>query len=665
MDKIPNEKDVIDEATKKLILLEKREEKYKKFYEPIKQKEKTLLKIEENLQKKISNNIKNKIGLEDKSLDKIQKILFAISKLNSSNIAYLDSQISEKNEIEIQTEENDYNLLVQKVNILEKDKENFLNEKSEFIKENEILKKQNNDLKNEIEKYLKENSFLKNSINELNNFKNNSDKTFQNLKNENSKLQIQIIELQKTIDELSKIKKQFEEKIEVDLQNKKELMKNIFFSKKQMNSPFIYLLETHQLNSMFPYLSIEDICNFKISNKKINHSFTNSILNLKNFYISIIKKKNEKINSLKKYDIKKAYLIKIPKLEQLINEYVLLNKIPGLELKNTIGKCLNFLNKDVKIPLGFNPSKLKSKNQNPNNQNEQKSEQVNNQGYGYNFFSGITNMFSYGNKQTKNENKSTNKNISLNNSRGGSFSSTNGTIVSQDLIQQNLNEYDEQLIKDLNNNDIGINSLYEFDFQTAEDIKMFLNKFLKYEFPVEKLTAFIRELCNGYADLLFSSNIILKEVKELEFVKNALNERYKYFNQLCTDYEKKMKNMSGVAYIESKFNQKNKESSFSKSNINENFIEKDNESKKVDDDIDNLKKEIENNKMHINIAQQKADYYKEKYSSCKNEFDDFKSIFLNENRNLKFKLESSLKEKDELNKKIIEFNKFYQQIKST
>ena len=663
MDKIPNEKDVIDEATKKLILLEKKQEKYNKFYAPIKQKEKTLLKIEENLQKKISNDIKNKIGLEDKSLDKIQNILFAISKLNSSNIAYLDSQLSDKNEIEIQTEENDYSLLVQKVNILEKDKENFLNEKSEFIKENEILKKQNNELKNENEKYLKEIRFLKNSVNELNNFKNNSDKSYQNLKNENSKLQIQIIELQKTIDELSKIKKQFEEKIEVDLKNKKELMKNIFFSKKQMNSPFIYLLETHQLNSIFPYLSIEDICNFKISNKKINHSFANSILNLKNFYISIIKKKNDKINSLKKYDIKKAYLVKIPKLEQLINEYVLINKIPGLELKNTIGKCLNFLNKDVKIPLGFNPSKLKSKNQ--NYQNEQINEQENNQGYGYNIFSGITNMFSYGNKQTKIENKSPNKIMSSNNSKGGSFSSTNGTIVSQDLIQQNLNEYDEQLIKDLNNNDIGINSLYEFDFQTAEDIKMFLNKFLKYEFPVEKLTAFIRELCNGYADLLFSSNIILKEVKELEFVKNALNERYKYFNQLCLDYEKKMKNMNGVAYIESKFNQKNKESSFSKSNINENFIEKNNESKKGDDDIDSLKKEIENNKMYINIAQQKADYYKEKYSSCKNEFDDFKNIFLNENRNLKFKLESSLKEKDELNKKIIEFNKFYQQIKST
>ena len=117
MDKIPNEKDVIDEATKKLILLEKKQEKYNKFYAPIKQKEKTLLKIEENLQKKISNDIKNKIGLEDKSLDKIQKILFAISKLNSSNIAYLDSQLSDKNEIEIQTEENDYSLLVQKVNV--------------------------------------------------------------------------------------------------------------------------------------------------------------------------------------------------------------------------------------------------------------------------------------------------------------------------------------------------------------------------------------------------------------------------------------------------------------------------------------------------------------------------------------------------------------------
>ena len=661
MDKIPNEKDVIDEATKKLILLEKKQEKYNKFYAPIKQKEKTLLKIEENLQKKISNDIKNKIGLEDKSLDKIQNILFAISKLNSSNIAYLDSQLSDKNEIEIQTEENDYSLLVQKVNILEKDKENFLNEKSEFIKENEILKKQNNELKNENEKYLKEIRFLKNSVNELNNFKNNSDKSFQNLKNENSKLQIQIIELQKTIDELSKIKKQFEEKIEADLKNKKELMKNIFFSKKQMNSPFIYLLETHQLNSIFPYLSIEDICNFKISNKKINHSFANSILNLKNFYISIIKKKNDKINSLKKYDIKKAYLVKIPKLEQLINEYVLINKIPGLELKNTIGKCLNFLNKDVKIPLGFNPSKLKSKNQ--NYQNEQINEQENNQGYGYNIFSGITNMFSYGNKQTKIENKSPNKIMSSNNSKGGSFSSTNGTIVSQDLIQQNLNEYDEQLIKDLNNNDIGINSLYEFDFQTAEDIKMFLNKFLKYEFPVEKLTAFIRELCNGYADLLFSSNIILKEVKELEFVKNALNERYKYYSELCFDYEKKMKNNNGVAYIESKFNKKN--NNMNNDIMNENNIQKNNEIKNENDDIDRLKKEIENNKMLIHISQQKADYYKEKYSSCKNDFDEFKNIFLNENRNLKFKLDSSLKEKEELNKKISEFNKFYQSLKSS
>ena len=191
MDKIPNDKDVINEATKKLILLEKSQEKYNKFYAPRKLKEKNLLAIEENLQKKISNDIKNKIGLEDKSLDKIQKILFAISKLNSSNIAYLDSQLSDKNEIEIQTEENDYSLLIQKVNILEKDKENYINEKSELKKENEILKKQNNDLENENEKFLKEIKFLKDSVNELNTFKNNSDKTFQNLKNENSKLQIQ------------------------------------------------------------------------------------------------------------------------------------------------------------------------------------------------------------------------------------------------------------------------------------------------------------------------------------------------------------------------------------------------------------------------------------------------------------------------------------------
>ena len=658
MDKIPNEKDVLEEATKKLIPIAKRQEMYDKYFGPKRQKEKNLLKIEEYFKKKISEDIKNKLGLEDKSLDKIQKILFAISKLNSSNIAMLDSQFSEKNECEIQTEENDYSLLIQKVSLLEKEKEKLLIEKSEFEKENEILKKQNIDLKNENDKFLKEIRFLKNSINELNNLKSDSEKNFQNLKNENIKFQNQNISLQKKIDDLTKLKKQFEEKSEIK-KNKKEIMKNLFFSNQKINSPFIYLLQTHQLNKVFSYLSINDICNFIISNKKINNSFKNSITNAKNFYITTIKRKNEIITSLKKYDIKKVYLIKNPKLEQLIKEYVLTNKIPGKELKNTVGKCLNFINKEVKIPLGYNPSKLKTQ------KTEEKIENNNNQYYGYNLFSGFTNMFNYGNKQlkTENNNLTPNKNKSSNNSKNGSFSSINNSNFSQDLIQQNLNEYDQQLINDLNNNDFGINSLYEFDFQTSDDIKMFLNKFLKYEFPVEKLTAFIRELCNGYSDLLFSSNIILKEVKELEFVKNALNERYKYYSELCFDYEKKMKNNNGVAYIESKFNKKN--NNMNNDIMNENNIQKNNEIKNENDDIDILKKEIENNKMLIHISQQKADYYKEKYSSCKNDFDEFKNIFLNENRNLKFKLDSSLKEKEELNKKISEFNKFYQSLKSS
>jgi hypothetical protein len=36
--------------------------------------------------------------------------------------------------------------------------------------------------------------------------------------------------------------------------------------------------------------------------------------------------------------------------------YVKSQKVPGKELKNSIIKSLNFLNKDVKVPLGIKPS---------------------------------------------------------------------------------------------------------------------------------------------------------------------------------------------------------------------------------------------------------------------------------------------------------------------
>ena len=53
----------------------------------------------------------------------------------------------------------------------------------------------------------------------------------------------------------------------------------------------------------------------------------------------------------------------------------------------------------------------------------------------------------------------------------------------------------------------------------------------------EKLTAFIKEVCLEYSELLFFSYKITNELKEIEIVKNCLNERFKKLNRICFQLE--------------------------------------------------------------------------------------------------------------------------------
>ena len=55
--------------------------------------------------------------------------------------------------------------------------------------------------------------------------------------------------------------------------------------------------------------------------------------------------------------------------------------------------------------------------------------------------------------------------------------------------------------------------------------------------PTDKLTLFIKELCAEYSELLFFSFRITKELKEIDLVKNALNERFKKLNKICFQLE--------------------------------------------------------------------------------------------------------------------------------
>ncbi len=55
--------------------------------------------------------------------------------------------------------------------------------------------------------------------------------------------------------------------------------------------------------------------------------------------------------------------------------------------------------------------------------------------------------------------------------------------------------------------------------------------------PTEKLTAFIKEVCLEYSELLYLSYKITMELREVEFVKNCLNERFKKLNKICFQLE--------------------------------------------------------------------------------------------------------------------------------
>jgi len=64
---------------------------------------------------------------------------------------------------------------------------------------------------------------------------------------------------------------------------------------------------------------------------------------------------------------------------------------------------------------------------------------------------------------------------------------------------------------------------------------LYINLFL--DMPTEKLTAFIKEICLEYSELLYFSFKFTHEIREIELVKNCLNERFKKLNKICFQLE--------------------------------------------------------------------------------------------------------------------------------
>lgn len=690
-----NNQDILKEVSKKLIPIAKQQNIESKLVSRQDIHEKSLQLIENKISNQINMQKNLQFNIEEKALNKIETIINFFSKLQPSTLSSLSSGFSIKQNKETQTDKDQTQILLEKVETLTKEKENMSKAYEALQKENQVLSKENEEIKLSEQKMLKENNLLHNTIDDIT--KNNLEnmKNIQTLQIENKKLNDLILEYKNKISELTKSNKILEDKIINDLEKKQFKEKILCNSNKQSSYnnlvKFYALINSQNLKNIISFLNCEDVCNLKLTSKVLSIEIANSADILRNFYSKIITHKNKKISSLQKYEIKQEYLVNNAKLETLIKDYAVFNnRVIGKDLKFSIGKCLNFMNKDVKIPLGYQPARIKNSNETsgistPSYMSNQG--QTDNSSSAYStFFGGIKNMlsFNYGvSSNPGNPNQSgyfqgqsrtgyQTPNSQIGGNKGKYYSkqsSLNSSFMSNNVndFKNYLNEYEKTINNEIDDNDLGIASNYEFDFASPDDILVYLHRFLKSNFSADKLTSFIKQLAFGYSELLFFAKKTLTEAKELNIVKNALNERFKFFQKLAKDYEKKLiiyqNNTQQAASSSNKVVvSRGIENAANTNELASSMIKNTEEiNKAVQEENEKLKKEIEGNKYSLLSFQTKANLYKRKYEDVIVDFQLFKNVFGRENKNLKYMYEKVMSEKNELEKKIENFQKYFKE----
>jgi hypothetical protein len=163
--------------------------------------------------------------------------------------------------------------------------------------------------------------------------------------------------------------------------------------------------------------------------------------------------------------------------------------------------------------------------------------------------------------------------------------------------------------------------------------------------PTEKLTVFIKEICLEYSELLYVSNKLMDELRELDIVKNCLNERYRKLNKICFQQEAEIKELKI-----NKLNPINNLIIKSMGKNTENVDEYKFKLSNKENEFNMLKMDLENNKRYINELRENQDKLKAENYSMKN-------LFVKEIRTLKFDLENAIKQRDQLKNFLGDFKK--------
>ena len=406
------------------------------------------------------------------------------------------------------------------------------------------------------------------------------------------------------------------ETLQKELNDIKDLNAKLI-SRQNLNKTSFELIYTNEkiLTKIISYLETQEKFNFSKSNIFLykNIFFKAVSENL----LKTIKHKNYIIEKLSGQDLIEKFDVKEPEISQLFNEYILNQKISGIDMRNEIVKSLIFLESYVTIPMTNYKLSSNKKSQNMFDLPQEKTTENKKP----KFFSKI---FSALKSEIKEE-------IGIGNKPQN--------IIKNNYISFSPNEYinifdTDRHVLQTSKTDKSLN--VKFIYEDADKIKKLLNDFFISQLPQTAYQKFLSKICETFSELLFSSFLALNDIKNLEIIVYTLYIRFMKCKIKIEDLQgviedlnhfaessKQIKEMMTKAKNELEFKYTN--SVMTISQLNNTVNKKNEEIMKINSELKEKEEKYDKFKNDI-IKEYKV--IKDEFSSTKKERDTIKGIFL-------------------------------------
>ena len=450
-----------------------------------------------------------------------------------------------------------------------------------------------------------------------------SNKSKEKEKEEIIKLKAELADLTKKsqteIDNYKKVINDLTLKVETlqkELNDIKDLNAKLI-SRQNLNKTSFELIYTNEkiLTKIISYLETQEKFNFSKSNIFLykNIFFKAVSENL----LKTIKHKNYIIEKLSGQDLIEKFDVKEPEISQLFNEYILNQKISGIDMRNEIVKSLIFLESYVTIPMTNYKLSSNKKSQNMFDLPQEKTTENKKPKFFSKFFSALK-------SEIKEE-------IGIGNKPQN--------VIKNNYISFNPNEYinifdTDRHVLQTSKTDKSLN--VKFVYEDADKIKKLLNDFFISQLPQTTYQKFLTKICETFSDLLFSSFLALNDIKNLEIIVYTLYIRYMKCKIKIEDLQgviedlnhfaessRQIKEMMTKAKNELEFKYTN--SVMTISQLNNTVSKKNEEIMKINSQMKEKEEKYDKFKNDI-IKEYKV--IKDEYSFTKKERDTIKGIFL-------------------------------------